>query len=84
LMMLQTQPDIIGTLRDNIKIMWQQLDPRSDWMVCTSTPENPIMILVFKQEVVSARRLNVEDQLGLLQEIVDEVSTTFHGSKRQC
>lgn len=84
LTMLQTQPDIIASLRENIKIMWQQLDPRSDWMVCTSAPENPIMILVFKQEVVSSRRLTVADQLGLLQEIVDEVSQIGEEDVDEC
>src|ERR1700744_1828633 len=34
LMMLQTQHDLIPTLRDNIKAMWAQIDPRSDWMFC--------------------------------------------------
>jgi len=74
LMMLQTQPDMIASLRDNIRAMWQQLDPRGDWMVCTSAVENPIMMLVFKQEVIASKRLGLEDQIGLLQEIVDEVS----------
>ncbi len=72
LMMLQTQPDLFIQLKENIKAMWQQIDPRSDWVYCTSAPENPIMILVLKREVVSSRRLSTEDQQTLLQEIVDE------------
>ncbi|KAJ9604048.1 serine palmitoyltransferase component [Cladophialophora chaetospira] len=72
LMMLQTQPDLFIQLKENIKAMWQQIDPRSDWVYCTSAPENPIMLLVFKPEVLSSRRLSVEDQQMLLQEIVDE------------
>lgn len=80
LMMLQTQPDIISSLRENIKVMWAQLDPRSDWVICTSAMENPIMMMVFKQEVISTRRLSLEDQTILLQEIVDEVSTSTSGS----
>lgn len=75
LMMLQTQTDLIPQLRENIKVMWAQLDPRSDWMHCTSAPENPIMLMVLKQEVVTARRLSIEDQKQLLQDIVDEVSS---------
>lgn len=71
---LQTTPEIVKQLRENIKVMWAQLDPRSDWMYCSSTPENPIMILVIKPEVVAAKRLSVEDQQFLLQDIVDEVS----------
>jgi serine palmitoyltransferase len=73
LMMLQTQPDLILNLRENIKTMWTQLDPRSDWVYCTSASENPIMLLVLKPEVISSKRLSVEDQLHLLQDVVDEV-----------
>ncbi len=75
LMMLQTQPDLFSQLKENIKAMWAQLDPRSDWIHCTSAPENPIMLLVLKPEVVSSRRLNVEDQQQILQDTVDEVSS---------
>ncbi len=74
LMMLQTQPDLFIQLKENIKAMWSQLDPRSDWMYCTSAPENPIMLLVLKPEVVSSRRLSFEDQQQILQDVVDEVS----------
>jgi serine palmitoyltransferase len=73
LMMLQTQPEHLSQLRENLKTMWLQLDPRSDWMYCTSAPENPIMLLVLKPEVVSSRRLTLDDQKLLLQDIVDEV-----------
>lgn len=81
LMMLQTQPDMISSLRENIKAMWAQLDPRSDWMVCTSAVENPIMMMVFHPDVISTRRLSLEDQNMLLQEVVDEVS---HPRTRDC
>ena len=73
-MMLQTQPDLLTQLKENIKAMWLQLDPRSDWMYCTSAQENPIMLLALKPEVISSRRLTVDDQQQLLQDIVDEVS----------
>lgn len=73
IMMLQTQPDMIRTLRDNIHVMWQQLDPRSDWMLCTSAPENPIMLMILKPEVITTRKLSLEEQTVLLQEMVDEV-----------
>jgi serine palmitoyltransferase len=73
LMMLQTQPDLILNLRENIKTMWTQLDPRSDWVYCTSASENPVMLLVLKPEVISSKRLGVEEQLHLLQDVVDEV-----------
>ncbi|KAL2194937.1 pyridoxal phosphate-dependent transferase [Corynascus similis CBS 632.67] len=70
--LLQSNPEILLQCRENIRLMRAQLDPRSDWVVCTSAPENPIMILVLKPEVVKARRLSVDDQERLLQECVDE------------
>ncbi|KAK4982395.1 serine palmitoyltransferase component [Elasticomyces elasticus] len=70
--LLQEQPDLFVQLRENIKTMRAQLDPRSDWVMCTSAPENPIMLLVFKPEVVESRKLGVQDQEGLLQDVVDE------------
>jgi serine palmitoyltransferase len=74
LMMLQTQPELFIQLKENLKTMWQQIDPRSDWVYCMSVPENPIMMLALKPEVISSRRLTVEDQQQLLQDVVDEVS----------
>ena len=72
--MLQSNPEIIAACRENIKSMRTQLDPRSDWVVCTSAADNPIMLLVLKSDVVKSRRLSIEDQERLLQECVDEVS----------
>jgi serine palmitoyltransferase len=71
---LQNSPELVTQLRENIRVMWSQLDPRSDWVYCTSVPENPVMILVIKPEVVSSKRLSIEDQHFLLQDAVDEVS----------
>ena len=73
--LLQSSPDLITCLRANIRVMWSQLDPRSDWTYCTSSPENPIMLLAIKPEVVSSKRLSPDDQHHLLQDVVDEVST---------
>ena len=73
LMILQSQPELLTQLRENVKAMWSQLHPRSDWMRCTSAVENPIVLMVLKPDVVSSRRLGPEDQQHLLQEIVDEV-----------
>jgi serine palmitoyltransferase len=70
---LQNSPETITQLRDLTKVMWSQLDPRSDWVYCTSAPENPIMILVLKPEVIAAKRLSPEDQQFVLQDVVDEV-----------
>lgn len=75
LSMLQTNPDILTHVRENIKAMWAQLDPRSDWVYCTSSIENPIMLLVLKPEVVATKKLSRADQELLLQDIVDEVSS---------
>ena len=74
LSMLQTSPDMLTPVRENIKAMWAQLDPRSDWVNCQSAPENPIMLLVLKPEIVASKRLSIVDQEQLLQEVVDEAS----------
>ena len=71
--LLQTSPEMITQLRENIKAMWAQLDPRSDWIRCTSSPDNPIMVLILKPETVSSKSLSIEDQKQILQEVVDEV-----------
>ncbi|KAH8819576.1 pyridoxal phosphate-dependent transferase [Xylogone sp. PMI_703] len=70
--MIQSNPEILVHCRENIKVMKGQLDPRSDWVHCTSSPENPIMLLVLKPEVINSRRLSIEDQERILQECVDE------------
>lgn len=65
--------EILTVLRENIRTMWAQLDPRSDWIRCTSCPENPVMILVLKDEVVRTRGwedLGVQETI--LQDVVDE------------
>lgn len=70
---LQTNPEILASCRENIKTMRAQLDPRSDWVICTSAPENPIMLFVLKPDVINSRRLTIEEQERVLQECVDEV-----------
>ena len=72
LAMLQSKPDILATSRENTKTMRAQLDPRSDWVTVTSSPENPCIIVVLKPEVINSRRLSHEDQERVLQECVDE------------
>lgn len=71
--MLQSTPEILVQCRENIKAMRAQLDPRSDWVHCTSAPENPVMLLVLKPDVVNSRRLSIDEQERVLQECVDEV-----------
>ncbi|CAL8577677.1 serine palmitoyltransferase component [Xanthoria parietina] len=72
LAMLETNGEMLALVRENIKTMWAQLDPRSEWVHCTSAMENPIMILVLKAEVVASRKLSISEQEQLLQEMVDE------------
>lgn len=73
---LQNSPETVTQVREYTKMMRAQLDPRSDWVYCTSAAENPIMILPIKPEVVASKRLSVQDQQFLLQDIVDEVRAT--------
>lgn len=72
--MLQTNPEILAQCRENIKAMRAQLDPRSDWVYCTSSAENPVMLLVLKPEVVNSRRLSIEEQERIMHECVEEAS----------
>ena len=71
--MIQSTPDMLTPVRENTKTMWTQLDPRSDWVRCTSSPENPVMILALKPEIMANKKLSTADQEQLLQDIVDEV-----------
>ena len=72
--LVQTAPELLAQSRENTRLMWAQLDPRSEWVMCTSAVENPMMVLVLKPEVVSSKRLSIVDQEQLLQDVVDEVS----------
>jgi len=76
--LLQSNPDILVQCRENIKAMRAQLDPRSDWVHCTSAVDNPVMLLVLKPDVVNSRRLSTEEQERVLQECVDEVRYTLY------
>lgn len=70
--MLQEDPRHIAMLRENILAMRAQLDPRSDWVRTPSAPENPIMLLVLKDQHVQERNLSRAEQEALLQDCVDE------------
>lgn len=70
---LQTDRELLTQLRLNIRAMRAQLDPRSEWVCCTSSMTNPIMLLVLKPEVVAAKGLGLDEQDRLLQDVVDEV-----------
>lgn len=73
---LQEKPELVVQLRENIKVMWMALDPRSDWVKCTSSPENPVMILILKDSVVEERGFSIVEEEAVLQDCVDEVSPT--------
>ena len=75
--LLQNGPETVSLLREYTKMMRAQLYPRSDWVYCSSAPENPVMILPIKPEVVASKRLNIQDQQFILQDIVDEVRSTI-------
>ncbi|KAF2747517.1 serine palmitoyltransferase 1 [Sporormia fimetaria CBS 119925] len=70
--MLQEEPELLSSLRENIKAMRAQLDPRSDWVNCTSSVDNPVLLLVLKPEVVTSKNLSIEDQHQIVQDVVDE------------
>lgn len=74
--MLQEQPELLVALRENIRAMRAQLDPRSDWVTCTSAVDNPVLMLVLKEEVVESRQLSAPEQDVIMQDIVEEVSQT--------
>jgi len=71
--LLQTQPELLTQLRENVRTLRAQLDPRSDWATCLSAPENPCLLLTLKPEVVASRALSEHEQEQLLQDVVDEV-----------
>jgi len=73
--LLQEQPDVLTALRDNVKAMRAQLDPRSDWINVSSSVDNPILLLVLKPEVIDAKKLSIDDQNHIFREVVDEVCT---------
>jgi serine palmitoyltransferase len=71
--LLQEQPAILEGLRENVKAMRAMLDPRSDWVRCSSSTDNPILLLVLKDEVIDTKHLSIEDQNQIFRDVVDEV-----------
>jgi len=69
---LKDTPELGIQLKENIRIIRAQFDPRSDYIRCQSAPENPIQLLVFKDEVIDSRNLSDEEQDMLIQDIVEE------------
>lgn len=70
--MLQENPEILTNCRENIKTMRTQLS-RCDWVNATSSPENPIQLLVLKPEIVKSQHLTISEQEQILQDCVDDV-----------
>lgn len=66
-------PEAIRQLRDLIKAMKAQIDPKSDYLECTSGQDCPVLICPIREDVIAQRSLSREDQEWLLQDIVDEV-----------
>ena len=64
---------MVSALRENVRVMWSCIDPRSEWVRCTSSEINPLMVVVLKSEAVHARRWSRADVEMVLQDIVDEV-----------
>ena len=73
--MVREGQELARTLRENVKAMREQLDPRSNWVRCSGAPDNPILLLVVKDEHVKARGLTIGDQEVIMQEVVDDVSS---------
>ena len=71
--LLQEQPELLTALRENVKAMRAMLDPRSDWVRVSSAVDNPLMLLVLKDEVVEAKKLSIDDQNQVFRDVVDEV-----------
>jgi serine palmitoyltransferase len=71
--LLQEQPTILEGLRENVKAMRAMLDPRSDWVRCSSSADNPVLLLVLKDEVIDSKHLSIDDQNQIFREVVDEV-----------
>lgn len=75
--LLQDQPELGEKLQDNIDIMWSQFDPKNfpkqQWVVCRSAKQNPLMLYVLKEDLITKYNISVADQELIMQEIVDEV-----------
>lgn len=76
-------PEAIRQLREATKVLRAQLDPRSDWVRCTSATDTPMLILVVKEEVIRQRSYDRDDLEWLLQDVVDEVRYTHNMLRNQ-
>jgi serine palmitoyltransferase len=72
IMQMEDGAQLRATLRENIQALRDQLEPRSNFVRCSSAPENPIQLLVFKDEVIKARGWSRVEQEMVMADIVDE------------
>jgi len=61
-----------ATLLENVRALREQLDPRSNFVRCSSAPENPIQLLVLKDDVVKQKGLTRDDEEQIMVEVVDD------------
>ena len=73
ILLLQENPEILLQTRENIRALRAQLDPRSEWVQCQSSVDNPAQYLVLKPEVIASKSLSVQEQDAIMQDILDEV-----------
>ncbi|KKA27196.1 hypothetical protein TD95_002115 [Thielaviopsis punctulata] len=71
-----SNPSLITEGRSNISTLRAQVEARNDFLTITSHPENPIILMTIKPEIVERRHLTEDDQEALLQNIVEEASYT--------
>jgi len=61
-----------ATLQENVRALREQLDPRSNFVRCSSAPENPIQLLVLRDDVVRQKGLTRDDEEQIMAEVVDD------------
>ncbi|PHH56270.1 Serine palmitoyltransferase 1 [Ceratocystis fimbriata CBS 114723] len=69
---IKSNPDLIAECRKNIRIIRAQIEGRNEYVTCTSNIENPVILIIFKPEVVRNRHLSEDEQERLLQAVVEE------------
>jgi serine palmitoyltransferase len=72
--MRQENEGLYTQLKENIKIVWKELESRSnfDMVRITSVPENPVILVALKDEIVESKKLSQQDQETIFQDIIDE------------
>jgi 7-keto-8-aminopelargonate synthetase-like enzyme len=75
--------ELLKNLQDRITTLRHQLI-QSDWVRCTSAPQNPVIMLVLKEEHVRERCLSRGEQETLLQQCVDEVNYKPNRMRNAC